>query len=387
MLNNSMPVALITSSQPEADVFMKALSECGFRRVTIFTSAKEAYEICTRQQFPIFITRMEMPDMSGIVLLQKLRLTGNYGLEPHLFVCDKLESKLVSVLSEHDIDYVLVPPLDKGAIALKFQHLISTENNLSELELQYRDAKSAFSNKMFDMAESFVKNVLVKNSKLEKAIILLGDIEAKHENFAAANKQYKLALEVNPKSAAAAHKLAEVFMTQGDFKQAAVLLDQLADINPYNIKVLENAGLSNLNVERYDQAKVHMTNLTSQDDTSKTAATLTAQIRIKTGDYSGLIDGLKKAHNEKEVIQFLNNSGAKLSAENNIDGALKMYQAAIEQITSNKFMYAIHYNMGIAYKKKSDTAKAIFNLEKSIKLNPEFTKAIAVLEDLKKPKV
>ncbi|MCX6129258.1 MAG: tetratricopeptide repeat protein [Proteobacteria bacterium] len=220
MLTNTMPVALLTSNQQEAQLFTSALGECGFRRFTTFTSGEEAYEVCSRQQFPLFITRMELADMSGIVFLQKLRETGNYGMEPHLFVCNKLDPKLVNILADLDLDYVLVPPLQKANIVQKFKHMIQTENNLSSVEVQYRDAKAAFSNNIFDMAESFIKAALAEKPDLEKAVILLGDIEAKRNNIALANQQYKTALSINPKSATAMHKLAQILMAQGEYGQA-----------------------------------------------------------------------------------------------------------------------------------------------------------------------
>ena len=94
------------------------------------------------------------------------------------------------------------------------------------------------------------------------------------------------------------------------------------------------------------------------------------------------MDGLRQGMDDKEMVQFLNNAGAKLSSENDIDGAIKMYMAAVEQIKSNKFLYAIHYNLGIAFKKKKEFAKARQNFERSLKLNPEFAKATTALQEL-----
>ena len=384
MLNNSMPVALITNNQAEVTLFTIALAEAGFRKVTSFTSGKEAYELVTRQQFPIFITRMEMPDMTGIVLIQKLRLTGNYGLEPHLFVCNKLDGKLLNVMAEHDLEYAMVPPLNKQTILQKIKHMIDTENKLNPAEKLYRDAKSAYGAGILDMAESHVRDVLTGQPNLEKAIILLGDIVQKGGNLDGAQQAYKQALSVNPKSTTALHKLAQVMMAKGDFKSSADLLDKLATVSPYNIKLLENAGLSNYNAERYDQAAVHMSVLSTLDEDNKTAATVTAQVKIKKGDYSGLVNGLGKAMEDKELIQFLNNAGAKLASENQIDAAIKMYQSAIDQIKASKFLYAIHFNLGLAFKKKDVKDKALTHFERSAKLNPEFSKASQAIEELKK---
>jgi len=382
MLTKSMPVAIVTGSQAEAELITQGLAECGFRSITVFTSGKEAFAVCARQQFALFVTRVEIPDMSGLVVIQKLRATGNYGLEPHLLICNKLDSQLLSLISEYDLDYVAVPPITKATIAAKFKHLITTENALSEIELKYRDSKSAFASDLMDMAEHNIQQVLKVQPTLEKALILYGDIELKRNKLDAANSHYKAAIAANPKSSTGLHRLAQLLMKQNDFNAAAMLLNKLADVNPHNIKLLENAGLSNLNIERYDLAKNYMGKLQAVDAGNKVAATVTAQVKIKTGDLSNLADGLRQGMDDKEMVQFLNNAGAKLSSENDIDGAIKMYMAAVEQIKSNKFLYAIHYNLGIAFKKKKEFAKARQNFERSIKLNPEFTKATTALQEL-----
>lgn len=384
MINASTPVALIMPTQAEIALFMQALTACGMKKVTTFTSTHEAYEVATRQQFPLFITRMEMPTTTGVVLIQKLRLTGNYGLEPHLFVCEKLDSKLLNVLAEYDLDYVLTAPFNVAAITEKLKHMINNENNLPVVEGKYRDAKSAFSSDLTEMAEEGIKEVLAESPDLEKAILLLGDILAKRSDFAAAREQFKKALAVNPKSAAAAHKLAQLLTAQGEHQQAADLLNRLAEISPYSIKLLENAGLSNFTIERYDEAKRHMAKLSSIDQSNKTASTITAEIKIKTGDFEGLVDTLMKTHDEKSIVQYLNNAGAKLSKGDDIEGALKMYTAALDQITESKYLYAIHYNMAIAYRKRKETNKAKSHLEKALKINPLFEKGIETLEDIKK---
>jgi len=381
MINASTPVAVLMPTQAEIQLFMQALSACGMKRVTTFTSTSEAYEVCIRQQFPIFITRMEMPKMSGIVFIQKLRMTGNYGLEPNMLVCDKVDNKIVNVMAEYDLEYVLAAPFTVTTASQKIRHMIDQENNLSSGEAQYREAKTAFSNGLVDMAQDFIEEVLRATPTLEKALLLHGDMKASREDFDGARELYKSALKSNPKSSSAAHKLAQLFTKQGDHRAAADLLTKLAEISPYSIRLLENAGLSNFTAERYDDAKRIMGNLSGIDETNKTASTVTADIKIKTGDYDDLVKTLSKSHDEKSIIQFLNNAGAKLSKGDDIDGAIRMYSAVLSQITDSKYLYAIHYNMGLAYKKKQDAANAKMHFKRALKFNATFEKAI---EELKK---
>ena len=171
-LDKNKPVAIIMPTQEEVDFFTIVLAESGFRRVTAFKSTTEAYEVTTRQQFDVFVTRMEMPVMSGIVYIQKIRETGNYGSETHLFVCDKLSGDLLALLFELDLPYVLTKPFQKPIAVAKFAHVVTTEATIPDEEVKFRDARSAYFNNLFDMASEMVEGVLKLKPDLEKAQLL-----------------------------------------------------------------------------------------------------------------------------------------------------------------------------------------------------------------------
>ena len=176
MLTTQSPVALLMPTQEQVELFLQALAECQFRKITVFTSASEAYQVCSRQQFPLFVTRMEMPGMSGIVFIQKLRMATNYGLEPHLFVCEKVDPSLLNLIEEYDLDHVLTVPFSKEAIKQKFKHMLAAENALSPVESIYREAKIAYNAGRYEVAEERAKLLIKDDNRTEKALILIGDI-------------------------------------------------------------------------------------------------------------------------------------------------------------------------------------------------------------------
>ena len=67
-IEKSTPIAMILPNQQEVAAFTIALAECGFRKIVAFTSTKEAYEVAVRQQFQLFVTRMDMPIWNGIIV-------------------------------------------------------------------------------------------------------------------------------------------------------------------------------------------------------------------------------------------------------------------------------------------------------------------------------
>lgn len=386
-LDKNKAVAILMPTQEEVDFFTIALAECGFRRVVAFRSAEEAYEVAVRQMFDVFITRMEMPNMNGIVFVQKIRETGNYGSETHLFVCDKIPNDLLMLIFELDLPYILTKPFQKQTAVQKFQHLVKSEAEVNGAEQLFRDARAAYFNQIYDMALDYVEQALKASPGLEKALILKGDTLLKKENIAGAKQCYEAVLKQNSKSLTAVHKLASVAMLENKPKEAAEMLNKIADLNPYHIKVLENAGISCLKADMLIEAEKHMKKLSAVDESNKTASSVVAEVKVKQGNYEDIVSVLSKTHGEKEIIQFLNNAGIKLSKENDVQGALKMYKAAAIQLEGKTpLLYAIYYNMGIAYKRLNDKMNAAVCFRKSIKLNGEFDKAKAALNELESSK-
>lgn len=382
-LDKNKPVAIIMPTQEEVDFFTIALAESGFRRVTAFKSTTEAYEVTTRQQFDVFVTRMEMPVMNGIVYIQKIRETGNYGSETHLFVCDKLSGDLLTLLFELDLPYVLTKPFQKPIAVAKFAHIVTTEANIPGEEVKFRDARSAYFNNLLDMASEMVEGVLKLKPDLEKAQLLKGDILLKEGNVAGAGVVYNEVLQRNKQSMTAGHKLAQIAVLENRPRDAALLLSRMADLNPYHIKILENAGISCLKADMLPEAERHMAKLAVADVSNKVVGNVVAEVRIKQGNYDDVVNCLSKTHTEKEIIQFLNNAGVKLSKENDVAGALKMYKSAVLQLDGKTpLLYAIYYNMGLAYKRLDDKMNAAVCWRKSLKLNADFDKAKQALTDM-----
>lgn len=383
MLDKSSTICSILKDQREITLFNMTFGEMGFRKITSFTSGKEAYEIAIRQQFPLFVTRMEVPDLSGLALIQKLRATGNYGQEIHLFVCEKLTPEIMNVLHEFDIAYVLTQPVNKATISAKFSHMIQSENSLSPFEIKYREARAALASGIVDMADALAKELHKEQPFLDKVLLLMGDIATKRGDTLAMSRHYEAAKKANPASAVALHKLAGVLTLNGKDREAAALLDEAAKVNPYNIKLLENAGLSHLKVKDFEKADVYAGKLKTVDSGNKVAGEVKAQVKIAKGDFGDLAATLKDSHDEKEIVSFLNNAGVKLAKGDDVKGALRMYQSCLQQLENSKYIYAVHYNIGLAYKKLNDTAKAISHFDTAVRLKPDFEKAASAAAELR----
>ena len=375
-------IALVVKDSKEADIFTYGMVTNGLKNITSFYSANEAYEVVIRQQFSLFVTRVEMKDMNGLILIQKMRETGNYGTENHLVVCDSIDPASLSIFFEYDLPYVIVSPFKKENIIEKIKFMVEKENSLPPEEQLYRDARAAFNNNLLDMAEDMLKSVLKMNANSERAIILMGDVFMKRGKLDQAEEQFEKAIQINPKSFVASSKLAGCFLSKGLFQKSTPLFNSLFEINKYNVKMLEKAGLSNIQSDDLDNAQKNINQLTKVDEKNPTASTLQVDVKIKKGEYDGLSQILSKTHSEAEVVKILNSAGVKLAKEKDPQSAIRMYKSCINEASANHYLYAVFYNMGLAYKMLNSKEEAKEAFEKSISLKPDFEKAKTAIQNL-----
>jgi tetratricopeptide (TPR) repeat protein len=369
-------------SQEDSWFFSTAFNNVGFTNITCFHDSLEAYEHVIRHQYDLFVIRAEMPKLSGTALLQKMRQSGNYGLETHFFVADQVNQNIFNILVEHDIAYVLVKPFNMERIEQKLQFLMETENNLPNEEQMYRNAKAALYANQLNMAFELAQGLTANERMTDKIQTLMGDIELKRGNIEAARERYIRVLKKNPNAPAAAHKIAETHMKEGNFTAASSILEKQAAINPLNIRLLENAGISYLETGETEKAKACMSTLQTQDPVNKVSGEVLASVYVKEEDYRKVADSLMETHSGEDLILALNNYGVKLSKANNSEGALIMYHRCLESMTDTRFFHFIYYNMASAYRKINDLAKAKEYLEKALKINPSYDKAREALKKI-----
>ncbi|HYX35450.1 MAG TPA: tetratricopeptide repeat protein [Oligoflexus sp.] len=375
-------VAITARTKDEGDMLSHVARACGFDQIQTFSSPRVTAEVAKRNQFQLFITHHDFPDMTGLTMIQTLRSTGNYGIEPHLFLVDHLTPEIMLVLNENNITHVLAKPYSADRTHQKLMHLWKEETHMTPAEAEFREAHAAMNSGLMEMAQELAVKNLRAHGPSEKLLLLLGDVETKLNHASEARRYYDAAQKVNPKSSSAAQKLAQTYMLEKDFAKASELMNELTKLNPLNIELLANAGLSNFEVGNLDEAKDAMNRLQGLDKERKDASEVLAKVAIQEGDYDTAMKQLSGTHDHKELVQLLNNEGVRLSHNQDIDAAIAMYVKCIGLIGAHPYVYALHYNLALAYHKQNDNANAILSLRKALELKPGFEKAASVLSKL-----
>ena len=380
--NKNSKIGVTLRTDHEIDMFRGIMNQTGIKNITTWRTCHEAYEVASRKQFDFFLTAIKLEDQPGIVLLQKLRDTGNYGLEPHMFVGDRIDQASLNVFDEHDVEYVLTKPFTPERIINKLFYIFKQESSLSAQEQSYRDARTALSQGMIDMAMDTAQDALAKYGSVEKLEVLIAEILIQQGDSAKAREKLEQVIRKNPDTMHAQRQLAATYMAERDFEASKKILDKLSVENPNHIKVLENAGLSNYETGHLDLAKKQMEQVKTMDATNKSSAAVITKVKIAKGDYSNLASDLSESHTEKELVSLLNSAGIKLSKDDKIEEALAIYHDCLKVIKSEEFAGKVHYNIGLGYYRLKDKIKAAEHLAKAISFVPSLDKATKLLEKL-----
>ncbi|SME98145.1 tetratricopeptide repeat protein [Pseudobacteriovorax antillogorgiicola] len=358
MLSKKSKVAIVTANFNVKQLIIECLSTFGFTDVQSFETTHEAYEVCSRAQYDLFIVEMDMPDNPGVTLMQRLRSTGNYGFEPMLFLGSRMNESTLNLFLEFDVDYVLMGALDKERCEAKLKYLIKTENHLPEPVQKYRDAKSAYWNGIYEMSRDLVDDLIKMGVSNERVMVLKGDILAQEQNNSEAASYYQQVLTKNPSSLCARNKLAKLKMAEGKYTEAKLMLDEMVELNPHHLKALENAGFTNFELGYDDLAKQQMAQLEKMDSDNDTANTVLTKVAIREGDYETASKRMEGQDNSQEIAEELNKAGVKLVKDEDFEGAIKVYLDCLRLIEDEEMTAKICYNLAFAYAKLKNMTKA-----------------------------
>ena len=85
---------------------------------------------------------------------------------------------------------------------------------------------------------------------------------------------------------------------------------------------------------------------------------------------------------EEEIGGFFNNFALMAVPANEFEKATKLYNSAHDALESKDLRSKVKFNLGLAYRKWQKPALAISSFEKALELNPEYEKAMRLLEIL-----
>lgn len=118
---------LLVDDDERLRIELKRMLQIFFKSVTVASDGSEAFEVYTTKSFDLVITDIDMPNMNGIELSQKIKsFNGNQAI---IILSGFIESYL-SELNDMKIDSLLLKPFTLN----KFMEILRKESEILFLE-------------------------------------------------------------------------------------------------------------------------------------------------------------------------------------------------------------------------------------------------------------
>jgi protein O-GlcNAc transferase len=189
----------------------------------------------------------------------------------------------------------------------------------------------------YNKAEAAFKNTIKLDDKFEKAYISLAKLQAAIDKTNEAINTYKAVLAFNPTSAKANFGLAKIYYQQKDFRKAIKFINKSIESDPDYAQAYNVLGLIHVGKKQYSKSAAAFE--------TAIAKTSSRQKRLKGTYYYRLGEAYVHAKNYSKA------EGALLSA--------------IKNTRKNNVKAACNFNLGLVYKNKGQSQKALKYFKKA----------------------
>jgi tetratricopeptide (TPR) repeat protein len=326
------------------------------------------------------IVSWELKTCPGTFLIQKLKALTKIKHVPFILYSKRLSPEDLVLLKEMGMDNILALPLAKEKASQEILAMIKKEEEMPPEEITLRKIEAALKEqKPADALKYFDESLKKKGPYYVRAQVLLGEIFIQTHDIPKAEQAYKAALGENPNSYDALSGLANVYSRLEQHEKALKILTDLSQKSPKNINTMVNLGATYVQANRLTEAKQTFSKISSIDPDAPGLKEEQSKAAFKEGDMGLAAKLIAETQQGDQLARYFNNLAISQSRRNDFNKAIETYQNAIKILVNKAKLYALRYNLGLAYVKKGDLQKGFVELAASFKEDPSFEKAYAAL--------
>jgi len=355
------------------------LRSIGYRNIVVAEDGLQAWNILKRGNIDLVISDWNMPNMTGIELLHKIRSKYEYENLPFIMVTGEIDEGSVSLAAEIDVDAYLLKPFIPKQLEERMDLVIRNKNNPSYYQRLLTFAREMHRKKNFEDAMGYLDAATGMCPEKALGHCYIGELYEEMEEYDAAGKAYERALSINPKYIKALEGLSRLYERDGEKVKLLGVLNILIGLSPDNVERLMSIGRLALEVGSKDRARTCLLKVARLQPKNE-------QILFEIGtlflnaemfdDAEAIFETLLKKEPKNQA--YLVCSGDILRNKGKCDAARSMYLSALRIAESEH----IHYKLAQLYIGVASRRLAEHHLESALLINPEFQQATVVLDKL-----
>ncbi len=353
--------------------------------VTTTTSPLIAIQMAAQKNYNMVISDLEMPDMNGDILLQKLRELPGYEDIPYVLCSGFLKKEDLFLALEFSIGGFLVKPFTIEKFIDELKIVLCLEGSEKEIKL-LRNQVDGFiksGQQLFAIDMLYEKQGANPEKKVGQVILeLLGDCYESLGDYKKAESHYLDILAKNPKDVRVTNKLIKNLFNQEKVGEAIQRMESQNLLSPNNIGRHVKLANHYLDADDIVKAEKSFEKVMSLDQTNQEAKNGLGKVYFSQGEYAKGINIFRHTEQSSELATYFNNLGIGLVKKRKFEEAIKLYCNAISVLSDSEKIPSLLFNIGLAYYKANQPKKGISFFKVALDKMPDYKKTIGVLQQL-----
>ncbi|MBW1699340.1 MAG: tetratricopeptide repeat protein [Deltaproteobacteria bacterium] len=211
-------------------------------RFRFATNGIDAWSLLQKEPLDLAIVDWNMPSMTGVELLSRIRENKNLRDMPVVMVTAESNREIVAEAAESDIDAYILKPLTVKSLGDKISSVVEKANNPPPMFYHLKRARDLEEAGEIDAAINEVKKAMEADPESSKPIRELGKMYLKNNNLEEAERWLNKAAKMNELDVIAFHNLGELYLKRNDINKAARFYDKAMTISPRHVSRGINFG-------------------------------------------------------------------------------------------------------------------------------------------------
>ena len=250
-----MTVLIVDDVPLTCKLVKKLMKNLGFGEIFHFAhNGQQALSILTEEKIDLVLMDYNMPEMSGVEALARIRENRNLRDIPVIMITAQALSDYVAEVGESDIDAYILKPINVKILEQKVFSVIDKANNPPPMVYHLKKARQyEDEGDLFKTVEE-ARLAMESDPNVTRPIRELGYYYLKMGQYNAAEKWLLKAATLNPLDVFSCHHLGELYMKLNNFNKAEHYFDNAMKISPRHLSRCISFGQTLVRMKRFEKA-------------------------------------------------------------------------------------------------------------------------------------
>lgn len=360
-------------------ILLSMLRALGYRNIAVAEDGLEAWSIIRGEKIDLVISDWNMPRMTGIELLHKIRSTKGIEDLPFIMVTGEVDEGSVAQAAEVEVDSYILKPFVPRDLDEKINVVLGRRKNPSDFLKLLNNGRELLNEGLYGEALKYFKAAVSLEGDKPVGHFYLGQLYEEQGDDVLAKAAFLKATSINPKYIRALDGLARIYEREEDSQRLYEVLRVLIYISPRNVDRLMRLGRLALLVGDKEQARISLSRVADMESKDEPLLHEIGRLFLDNDmidDAERIFDTLLARNPQNQ--DYLNCSAELCRRTGKYEKARTLYMRALSMGEDE----TIHFNLARLYAEMGSRRLAEYHLESALTIKPGFKEARKLLDRL-----